>query len=141
MSEQGFRGDVSVEETWAGLERDPNAQILDVRTRPEWNFVGLPDLGALGRQCHLVSWQAWPDMAVDPEFVERVRALGIPPEAPLYVLCRSGQRSRAAAETLAAAGYQATYNIADGFEGPKDAEGHRGSVGGWKAAGLPWIQG
>lgn len=141
MADTGFQGDVSVEETWAGLERDPRAQILDVRTQPEWNFVGLPDLGVLDRQCHLVSWQAWPEMAIDPQFVERVRAAGLSEDMPLYVLCRSGQRSRAAAEVLAASGFLATYNIADGFEGPKDEAGHRGGVGGWKAAGLPWVQG
>jgi adenylosuccinate synthase len=33
------------------------------------------------------------------------------------------------------------FNVADGFEGPVDAEGHRGTVAGWKAEGLPWRQG
>jgi len=56
-------------------------------------------------------------------------------------LCRSGARSRAAAMAATAAGYARAYNVAEGFEGDLDAEGHRGRVNGWKVAGLPWRQG
>jgi rhodanese-related sulfurtransferase len=58
----------------------------------------------------------------------------------MLFLCRSGARSRAAAMALTAAGYTSCYNIAEGFEGNPDAERHRGTTGGWKAAGLPWAQ-
>jgi rhodanese-related sulfurtransferase len=37
-------------------------------------------------------------------------------------------------------GFTHCYNVAGGFEGPANNERHRGKVGGWKAAGLPWIQ-
>jgi len=54
-------------------------------------------------------------------------------------LCRSGARSHHAAAAAAAAGYSSAYNILEGFEGDRDAEGHRGTVGGWKFHGLPWV--
>jgi rhodanese-related sulfurtransferase len=56
-------------------------------------------------------------------------------------LCRSGVRSRDAAIAMTAAGFKACYNVASGFEGDKDAAGHRGTVSGWKVDGLPWMQG
>jgi rhodanese-related sulfurtransferase len=61
-------------------------------------------------------------------------------EAPILFICRSGGRSRAAAAALTAAGYRRCYNVAEGFEGNPDPERHRGKTGGWKAAGLPWVQ-
>ena len=38
-------------------------------------------------------------------------------------------------------GYADCYNVLEGFEGDRDAQGHRNTVGGWRAAGLPWVQG
>ncbi|MGL5909808.1 MAG: rhodanese-like domain-containing protein, partial [Phycicoccus sp.] len=73
-------------------------------------------------------------------FVDQVRAAGAEPGRPVYLLCRSGVRSVAAAEALTAAGLGPAYNVLDGFEGPHDAAGHR-TVSGWKNAGLPWRQG
>ena len=40
-----------------------------------------------------------------------------------------------------AAGFEKSFNIAGGFEGDVDGEGHRGNTSGWKASGLPWQQG
>ena len=56
-------------------------------------------------------------------------------------LCRSGARSNNGANLAAASGYTNAYNILEGFEGDKDANGHRNKVGGWRFAGLPWTQG
>ena len=39
------------------------------------------------------------------------------------------------------AGFANCYNVLEGFEGDRDANGHRNTVGGWRAAGLPWVQG
>jgi rhodanese-related sulfurtransferase len=92
----------------------------------------------------LVEWQTFPDQSVDPRFIERLsgelNALGVKPGDDLYFICRSGSRSMAAAKAMASAGYSACHNVASGFEGPLDDERHRGSVGGWKATGLPWLQ-
>jgi rhodanese-related sulfurtransferase len=79
-------------------------------------------------------------MQINPAFAEELRRVVSSPEAPLLFICRSGARSRAAAETMTAAGYRRCYNVAEGFEGQVDVEGHRGRKAGWKAAGLPWQQ-
>ena len=111
-----------------------------MRTDVEWNFVGLPDLGAAGKQALLVPWQIHPTMQVNAAFVDQVTHAGLTPEHRIYFLCRSGVRSLAAAWAMADAGFAHVYNIADGFEGPPDHQGHRGTVSGWKVDGLPWRQ-
>jgi rhodanese-related sulfurtransferase len=68
-------------------------------------------------------------------------AAGASKDSELFFICRSGARSRMAAEAMANAGYRRCRNVADGFEGPLDADRHRGQVAGWKAAGLAWVQG
>lgn len=137
--------DVNVETAWQTLQSRPKSQLIDVRTRAEWAYVGIPDLGPLSKRPVLVEWQTFPDQTVDPRFVERLagelKALGVKPDDDLFFICRSGGRSLAAAKAMAAMGYHACHNVADGFEGPLDDERHRGTVGGWKAVGLPWLQG
>ena len=132
---------VDVEATWNGLTSSPRSQLVDVRTRAEWTYVGIPDLGPLGKRAVLVEWQTFPDQAVDPRFAGRLtgelKALGVELDDDLFFICRSGSRSLAAAKAMAAVGYRACHNVAGGFEGPLDDERHRGSAGGWKAAGLP----
>jgi rhodanese-related sulfurtransferase len=111
-----------------------------VRTRAEWNYVGLPDLDGLAKQVALIEWQVFPTMQPNPQFVEQLSAALPDKTAPLLFLCRSGARSAAAAKAVTAAGYSSCFNVAEGFEGPLDAEAKRGTVAGWKAAGLPWRQ-
>jgi rhodanese-related sulfurtransferase len=53
-------------------------------------------------------------------------------------ICRSGVRSHHSAALATEAGYTTCYNILEGFEGDKDTSGHRGKMGGWRHAGLPW---
>lgn len=136
--------DVDVETAWQALASKPRSQLVDVRTRAEWTYVGIPDLGPLGKRSVLVEWQTFPDQAVDPRFAERLagelKALGVQPEDDLFFICRSGSRSLAAAKAMAAIGYRACHNVAGGFEGPLDDARHRGAKEGWKAAGLPWQQ-
>jgi rhodanese-related sulfurtransferase len=138
---QDYAGDRSPEESWKILSEDPGAVLLDVRTEPEWAYVGLPDLSPLEKRCQLVCWQHFPAMAVNPRFVEEVRERGINEDQKVLVICRSGVRSRFAAQVLTQAGFKTCYNVATGFEGDHDTAGHRGTVGGWKVAGLPWRQG
>lgn len=127
-------------QTWEALTTKEAAQLVDVRTDAEWNFVGIPDLGQAGKQPVLIPWQVYPTMQRNGGFVEDLQRAGLTPENHIYFLCRSGARSLAAAEAARAAGFEHVYNIADGFEGPVDAEGHRGQAAGWKAEGLPWQQ-
>jgi rhodanese-related sulfurtransferase len=136
--------DVDVEVAWQKLRSSPGSQLVDVRTRAEWTYVGTADLGPVSKRALLVEWQTFPDQTVDSRFAERLaselKALGVQANDDLFFICRSGSRSLAAARAMAAAGYTACHNVAGGFEGPLDEDRHRGSVGGWKAAGLPWLQ-
>lgn len=136
----GYAGDLSPRESWRLLGEDAGAVLIDVRTQPEWAFVGLPDLAPLGKNILPLSWQVFPAMTVNPEFVDALRAAGLTEEQPLLFLCRSGVRSVHAAMAATAAGFGQAFNVAEGFEGMVDAEGHRGTVDGWKVAGLPWRQ-
>jgi rhodanese-related sulfurtransferase len=137
--------DVDVAQAWQSLTSKPRSQLVDVRTRAEWTYVGIPDLASIGKRAVLVEWQTFPDQAVDPRFVEKLagelKALGVQLDDDLYFICRSGSRSLAAAKALAAVGYRSCHNIGSGFEGPLDDLRHRGSTAGWKAEGLPWLQG
>jgi rhodanese-related sulfurtransferase len=137
-------GDVTVAEAFELIQRDPAAVLVDVRTRAEWAYVGAPDLSGVGKQPIFLEWQQFPAMTVDADFVAKLTqaldARGTPKDAALLFLCRSGARSLAAARAMSGAGYARCLNVAGGFEGPPDQSRHRGSVDGWKAKGLPWVQ-
>ena len=144
MVTREYAGDVSIGEAWEILKKDPKAQLVDVRTTAEWTFVGLPDLTPVGRELLCVEWQAFPEMAVNPNFVaetsEKVKRAGAQIGTPLLFLCRSGGRSRTAAIAMTRAGFTNALNVAGGFEGDLDEIRHRGKRNGWKAEGLPWRQ-
>ena len=132
--------DVSPRAAYQALAEDSDAVLVDVRTDAEWNFVGVPDLSEVGKEIVLIPWQVYPTMQVNGAFAEHLRRAGASPMSKLYFICRSGARSLAAGQAAQAAGFPNAFNVADGFEGPVDAEGHRGGVAGWKADGLPWRQ-
>lgn len=144
MSAGGYRADVPSRDVWRELDKDSDAILVDVRSRAEWTFVGIPDLSPIGKQPVLLEWQRYPGMQANAGFVEDLkRALderGAGKDTAIYFLCRSGGRSAAAAAAMAAAGYHNCNNVSDGFEGQMDQLRHRGTVEGWKAAGLPWVQ-
>lgn len=136
-----YAGEITPTEAWTRLSEDSRARLIDVRTQAEWVYVGLPDLAAIEKQTLLVSWQIFPTMARNDAFADQLAAQGVRPDDPLLFICRSGVRSKAAAELMTSLGYTACWNVSDGFEGQLDDQRHRGGRGGWKAAGLPWIQG
>ncbi|MCP1195897.1 rhodanese-like domain-containing protein [Acetobacter senegalensis] len=131
--------DVSPQYVWAELEKNDQAVLVDVRTMAEWQLVGVPDLASLGQRLVLVSWQDL-DGTPNARFAEDLEQVGVRKDAPVYFICRSGVRSLSAAQVARQAGYRRVYNVADGFEGPLDIHGHRGSTAGWKASALPWRQ-
>ena len=145
MGDEVHIDSLSVEETWASLQRDPGSILIDVRTNAEWAYVGLPDLSSAGKKPVLVEWQAFPGDRLNAAFVDRLAdalaAIGANKDSELFFICRSGGRSLKAARAMAAAGYSRCRNVAEGFEGPLDPNRHRGRLGGWKAKGLPWVQG
>ncbi len=110
------------------------AKLVDVRTRPELLYVGRVP-GSV-----LVEWQTYPGNARNPDFLDQLSD-AVEPADTLMFLCRSGARSHDAAAAAAQAGFGDSYNVLEGFEGAKDAEQHRGTLGGWRKAGLPWVQG
>ena len=136
----GYAGDVTPATVWKILGERKDAALIDVRTRAEWNYVGVPDLAAVDTKPGLLEWQVFPSMQPNPEFVASLSGNVADKDAPLFFLCRSGVRSAAAAKAMTAAGYSSCFNISDGFEGPLDAQAKRGGSAGWKAAGLPWRQ-
>jgi rhodanese-related sulfurtransferase len=144
QSTAGYAGDISAHEAYSILEQDKTAVLVDVRTKPEWSYVGGPDLSGLGKRAILVEWQEFPSMQINVDFVARLNEAldenGAGADAPILFLCRSGARSRAAAIAMTASGRAHCFNIANGFEGPLDDKRRRGAVDGWKAQGLPWSQ-
>jgi rhodanese-related sulfurtransferase len=135
-----YAGDVDPVRAYQALTDGSGAVLVDVRTRAELAYVGFPDLSGIGRRLIAIEWQHFPTGAGNPSFLDDLERHGIDRESPVYFICRSGARSRSAAMAATAAGFTAAFNVAHGFEGPIDATGHRGTVAGWKADGLPWRQ-
>lgn len=136
-----YGGEVSADEAYDFL-KDNNGVLVDVRTLPEWQFVGLPDMVNAQGRLAAISWKSYPDFSANPRFAQELElAAGGDKDAPLFFICRSGGRSLDAAVAMSAAGYAHCFNVTDGFEGEPDATGQRGKRGGWKALNLPWKQG
>ena len=130
-----YAGALLPTEARALMQQIPGAKLIDVRTQAEWEYVGrIPD-------SVLIEWNSYPSGQRNPEFLEELQAKVAKTAAPVMFLCRSGARSHQAAMAATQAGYSNSYNILEGFEGDKDAHGHRNTVGGWRVAGLPWVQG
>lgn len=129
-----YSGVLTPKEAWAVRQALADSVIVDVRSAAEWQFVGVvPD--ALR-----IELRSFPGMVPNPAFVSLLQQQ-VDTHKTVLFLCRSGARSDEAARLAAEAGYADVYNIAEGFEGDRDSEQHRGTVNGWKAHGLPWIQG
>ena len=116
------------------LQADANARLVDVRTEAELAWVGrVPN-------AITIEWNSWPEGEKNPQFIEQLRNEIPQSGAPVMFLCRSGARSHNAATAATHAGYAHSFNVLEGFEGDKDENEHRNKLGGWRAAGLPWIQ-
>jgi rhodanese-related sulfurtransferase len=127
-----YAGAVTPKEAWR-LHAAGAAAIVDVRTAPEREFVGrVPDAVA-------VEWRAYGAKEANPRFLEELQAAVGRGDAVLF-LCRSGVRSHHAAELAARAGFERAFNILEGFEGDLGSDQKRGTLGGWRRAGLPWVQ-
>lgn len=139
-----YSGDVGCKAAYDALTSEANAVLVDVRTNAEWAFVGVPDLSAIGKVPLFVEWQGFPPGAPVGDFLltlkDGLAKLELDRESPIYFLCRSGVRSKAAAIAMTGEGFANCYNVSGGFEGPLDPQNHRGTTAGWKAEGLPWRQ-
>ena len=128
-----YQGALYPSEAYQILQSAPEAKLVDVRSQAELDWVGyIP--GAVE-----IEWAVYPNMNTNPHFIEQLKQQ-IGKEVPVMFLCRSGVRSHHAASLATQTGYIDCYNILEGFEGNLDDKQHRSSVGGWRAAGLPWEQ-
>jgi rhodanese-related sulfurtransferase len=130
-----YAGALLPKEAYALMQHLPASKLIDVRTQAEWDYVGRVPESAL------IEWNTYPDGQRNPAFLGQLQTEVAKSDAPVMFLCRSGVRSHHAAQAAAQAGYSNSYNVLEGFEGDKDAQGHRNTVGGWRFSGLPWIQG
>jgi len=133
---QPYAGAVTPQEAFALLQSDPSVKIVDVRTNAERDWVGrvaVPD-----SQHVAVQWAAWPGGQPNPDFGAQLQSVAAKDEVLLF-LCRSGVRSRHSARVATELGYANAFDILEGFEGDRDGDGHRKTVGGWCKAGLPWV--
>lgn len=129
-----YAGALQPDEAHALLQHNPYIKLVDVRSAAEWALVGRVP-GAIE-----IEFKTWPGMQPNPNFLAQLKAQ-VDPESVVLFLCRTGARSHDAAAQAQQAGYSASYNVLEGFEGDKDGNGHRGNVSGWKARKLPWMQG
>ena len=132
--ERPYLGELTPQEAYTVVQLAPGAKIVDVRTRAEWDWVGRVP-GAIE-----IEWNQYPGGVRNPNFVAQLKRQ-VDPESLVMFICRSGVRSIAAAALATEAGYNSCFNVLEGFEGDKDANGHRNNIGGWRRAGLPWSQG
>ena len=127
--------------------------FFDVRTRAEAMYVGWPsDADALVPYVeHPEIMSDWddkrhmyklePNQDFVPEIDRRVKEMGLGKDAPIILICRSGDRSSKAQDRLQTAGYSKVYSIAEGVEGDTVKDGPKAgqrAVNGWKNANLPW---
>jgi rhodanese-related sulfurtransferase len=132
-----YAGDVTPVDAYGLLTASPDTVLIDVRSPAELSYVGLPDLGDIGKQLVTVPWHP---RLTGEQLTDQLAAVGVQPTDQLLFICRSGVRSRSAATLATRMGYTKSYNVAYGFEGDLDAAGHRGTLAGWKFDGLPWKQ-
>lgn len=127
-----YAGEVTPQEAHR-LFTTAGAKIVDVRSNFEHEHIGrVPGAS-------LIVWKHWPGGEFNPHFLPELKRQCSPGDIVLF-LCRSGVRSHSAAEIAAQAGYTLAFNILEGFEGDLNEQGRRGHLGGWRKAGLPWIQ-
>lgn len=136
----------------AAMLEDPSVVFVDVRTRSEVAFVGMPS-----RVNVHIPFKVMPDMPVyDPEkggytleenpefgaaFIDYAKKHGVGENTKIVLICRSGSRSAKAADVLYDFGFKTVYSVADGFEGDTAKDGPASGqrvVNGWRNAGLTW---
>ena len=130
-------------QSYAFLQQNPQAILVDCRSSMEFLFVGHP-VGAVH-----IAWIDEPTWDINPDFVASVRrtirecaatAALDAEEVPVLIICRSGKRSLDAGKALLLDGFRKVYNVLEGFEGERNDRAQRSTVGGWRFHGLPWEQ-
>ena len=131
-----YAGACTPAEAFSILQANTNAILVDVRTHAERDWVGKVLINEAQHQT--VQWSVYPGGVPNPDFLQQLVNAALKDSIVLF-LCRSGVRSQHAAKLATENGYTNCFNILEGFEGDKDAQGHRKNVSGWCKAGLPWV--
>jgi len=131
---------ISSQECFEKLSIEVYSHLIDVRTKPEWVYVGVPDLSLINKKVIFISWQVYPKMEINKFFENQILELNIKKDSNLYFMCRSGNRSYSAAEFLVSRGFSNCFNVIDGFEGKLNHERQRALIDGWQFNNLPWKQ-
>lgn len=136
----------------AEFVRDDKVLFVDVRTRAEVNFLGLPT--QVDVHIPFMVMPAFPEfdekkksyrLEVNEDFrddiLQYVSSHGYTPDTPIVLMCRSGSRSAKAANILTEMGFSQVYSVIDGYEGDKAKDGTVAGqrvVNGWRNSGLEW---
>lgn len=111
--------------------QNQEAVLIDIRTTIEHLFVGHP-VDAVH-----IPWSDGPQLTRNENFIAEVENLLRtkcpsldPRQQSVVLLCRSGARTQSAGAALLEAGFVNVSHVADGFEGDKDANQHRGNING-----------
>ena len=123
--------EVTPQEAFADLEKDPDAVYLDVRSIPEFQQ------GHPARAINIPIYHFYPGMGMMPneDFIEVVQA-NLPKNKKILIGCKTGSRSARAVEVLTQLGYADVANIRGGFIGVMDPFG-RVLESGWSLLNLP----
>ena len=122
------------------LSEISNSYLIDIRTKPEWEFIGVPDLSSLNKKTIFISWHMYPEMKINSLFENQITESNIKKNDNLFLICRSGNRSSNAAEFLTSRDFTNCFNVKDGFEGEIGPNHQRSTINGWKYCKLPWKQ-
>ena len=122
------------------LSEISNSYLIDIRTKPEWEFIGVPDLSSLNKKTIFISWHMYPEMKINSLFENQITESNIKKNDNLFLIWRSVNRSSDAAEFLTSRSFANCCNVKDGFEGEIGPNHQRSTINGWKYFKLPWKQ-
>lgn len=90
---------ISVKELKQLMDNDPDLCLIDVREQHEWDEQHIPDAVLIPKD----------------EISSRISEVTTKKDQPIYLHCRSGMRSRFAADALINSGYTNVYSVEGGI--------------------------
>ena len=132
-------------------KQEDDVLFVDVRTRPELEFVGVPDIIDVNIPYAFNDLEQWDSeknrfkKKLNRNFIAALDAnlkkKGLDKNSKIIFMCRAGRRSALASNLIHEFGYTNVYSVIDGFEGDKIEDGPekgKRKLNGWKNSGLPW---
>lgn len=126
-----YAGALTPQEAFELSQHNPQAVLVDVRSRAELELVG-----RVPSAIH-IEWAFYPGMVVNEHFAAQLQER-LDEDLIVMFLCRTAGRSHYAAALAKQLGFSHAYNVLEGFEGASNALNQRTLINGWKHAGLPW---